>query len=151
VAVRTMRAALRDLLEWASAAVLGAPVADDSTRAQAFHRLPSLGALAHLGVFVWSPSSTNPEALDGVADEWIVDTLRVELAVSVPRTAGQYEMLLRASDHETTIRNAVCSADNLLPHQPVWTGTTREISADKAWITSQINFRTRRLEEVRSL
>ncbi len=147
----TMRASLRDILEWVMAAVDAATHADDSARTSTYKRLDRLDVREHLGVYVWSPSSTNPESIDGAADEWITDTVACALSVNVPRSPGQVEMLLRVGDHEETLRAAICSHADLLPHQPVWTGTTRELSPDRAWLTSTLTFRLRRFERVRSL
>jgi hypothetical protein len=144
------RASLRDLIERTHAALDAAVHADDSTRATAYTRLDRLDQLVHLGVYAWSPTSGNPESVSGVEDEWIEDTVTVVLAVNIVRTPGQIEMLLRVGDHEEILRNAVCFHSTLLPHQPVWTGTTRVISPDKAWVTSSQNFRMRRREAVRS-
>lgn len=145
-----MHASLRDLLQWTIAAVGGAAFADDSTKATRYGMLDRLDVREHLGLYVWSPTSTNAESVAEVVDAWITDTVAVVLSVQTARTPGQREMLLRVGDHEETLRNAVCFYDDLLPHQPVWTGTDRELSPDRAWLTSTLSFRMRRFEAVRS-
>jgi hypothetical protein len=124
---------------------------DDSSEQQSYTQLDRLDQLVHLGTYVWAPRSSNAETVSEVADAWITDTIEVVLAVNVARTPGQREMLRRITDHEEILRNAVCSYDDLLPHQPVWMDCPRELSADKAWVTSRSTFRMRRLEAVRSV
>jgi hypothetical protein len=150
MAVRTMSATLRQLLEWTIAAVEAATHGDDSTRTTRYVRLDHLDQLEHMGVYVWSPRSSNAETVAEVADAWITDAIEVVLAIQVARTPGQTEMLLRVGDHEETLRNAVCTYEYLLPHQPVWTDAVRELSEDHVWLTSRSTFRMRRLEAVRS-
>jgi hypothetical protein len=145
-----VNASLRQILEWLLAAVVAATFVDDSTAATTYAQLDRLDQRNHLGVFVWSPATGNSESTDGASTEWLTDTVAVVLSVGVPRTPGQIEMLLRAGDHEERIRHAVCSDPMLQPHQPVFTGTTRELSADRAWLTVTQNFRIRRFESVRS-